>query len=156
MTAYVVEVIDSFDEAVPCRDLVYSSVPEDCMVRDTRVYEVEGKGSLKQLGSFVRNVLVDPVSQDWELLDDAGDSAEPGYDHRLDVWFQDDVLDLEEEYLLDYCEANRGNLAFEVETIQLFTRYYLDLKNDGEDVIQAVVRDLANPVIHNWNVETNA
>lgn len=156
MPAYTVEIIDKFEESIPCSEIVYSSVPDDCIVRDNRVYEIQGTGTKEEFEQFVRNVLVDDVSQKWVLLEDTSQSAESNYDHRLDVWLKSDVLDLEEDYLLEYCDENREKLSFEVEHLRILTRYYLTLPGAGEDVVDTIVTDLANPVIHDWTVSNHA
>lgn len=153
MASFAVEVLGRFEESVPCRDVVYSSVPRDCTIRESRVYEVAGEGDRENVESFVENVLVDDVSQEWFVFDDAGESALSEYDQRIDVWLKSTVLDLEEDYLLDYCENHRDADGFRVDDLRILTRYYLDAVDD--DVVEAVVRDIANPVIQDWTVSAH-
>jgi phosphoribosylformylglycinamidine (FGAM) synthase PurS component len=153
MPTYFVEVIDRFEDSIPCRELVYSALPGDCSVRGTRVYEINGSGSRDQLESSVDDVLVDSVSQEREFLNGETDSVRTDFDHRLDLWLKDTVLDLEEEYLLEYCEDHRE--TFTVDEIRIMTRYYVyDVVSD--EVIETLVRDVANPVIHDWSVDAHA
>ncbi len=153
MSTYLVEVVDRLEEAIPCRELVYSAIPEDCTLRESRVYEIIGSGSRDQLESFVDDVLVDSVSQDREFLDGETDSVRTDFDHRLELWLKDNVLDLEEEYLLEYCENHRE--IFSVDEIRIMTRYYV-YNVDSDDVVETLVRDVANPVIHDWSVQDYA
>jgi phosphoribosylformylglycinamidine (FGAM) synthase PurS component len=155
METYFVEVIDRFEERIPARELVYSSIPEDCTVRETRVYEIAGSGSRSQLEDFVDEVLVDPVSQEREFLEGENDSTRTDFDHRLDLWLKDSVLDLEEEYLLEYCDDHRDSETFRVDDIRIMTRYYV-YNVESDDVIETLVRDVANPVIHDWSVRAHA
>lgn len=150
METYFVEVIDRFEEDVPARDLIYSPVSEDVSVRTTRVYEVTATGTRDELEAFVEDVLVDPVSQEYEVLENEAESALTGYDQRLDVWLKSTVLDLEEDYLLEYCDEHRDSTGFTVEDLRLLTRHYLD--GAGDEAVDAIVRDIANPVIQDWSV----
>lgn len=154
METYFVEVVDRFEEDVPARDLIYSSVPEGTTVRTTRVYEVTGTGSRDELETFLEDVLVDSVSQQYEVLENEADSSLSGYDHRLDVWLKSTVLDLEKDYLLQYCDEHRDASGFVVEDLRLLTRHYLEGADD--EVVDAIVRDLANPVIQDWSVKSLA
>lgn len=150
METYFVEVINRFEESVPARELVFSPVPDDVTVMTTRVYEVTGRGSRDELEAFVEDVLVDPVSQEYEILGNEADSALDEYEQRLDVWLKSTVLDLEEDYLLQYCDEHRDSTGFVVEDLRLLTRHYLE--GAGDEVVDAIVRDLANPVIQDWSV----
>lgn len=150
MSSFTVEVTDKFDEPVACSDRVYSDVDDRCVLRENRVYNVSGSGTRDDFKDFVEDVLVDDVSQEWEILD--GETAlRTDYDQLIDVWLKSDVLDLEEDYLLDYCDDHREILDFEVEDIQIRTRYYVTLNGVSVEIIETLIRDLTNPVIHEWS-----
>lgn len=154
MVTYNVEVVDRFEDPRPAREYVYSPVPEECELRETRVYRIEGPEDRERLNEFVEDVLVDEVSQDWELGEARDTTYRDDYDSIIDVVLKPDVLDLEEEYLIDYCENHRDESGFEVSEISIVTRYYLDCEGTDPDVVETIVRDLVNPVIHEWSVQS--
>lgn len=154
MVTYNVEVVDRFEEARPAGEYVYSPVPEDYELRETRVYQIVGSDDADSLEDFVEDVLVDDVSQTWELEASDELTALEDYDSVIDVSLKSDVLDLEEEYLLEYCEHDREKTAFELDAIRIVTRYYLESDRLDSDVVDTIVRDLVNPVIHEWSVRS--
>lgn len=152
MVTYNVEVIDRFEDSHPAREYVYTPVPEDCELRETRVYKIDGPEDQNSLRRFVEDVLVDDVSQEWDLEATEDATALGDYDTVIDVTLKSDVLDLEEEYLLEYCENHRDEAEFDLEEIKIVTRYYLECDETDPDVVDTIVRDLVNPVIHEWSV----
>jgi phosphoribosylformylglycinamidine (FGAM) synthase PurS component len=152
MTTFNVEVVDRFEDSRPAREYVYSPVPEDCELRETRVYRIEGPDDTDRLETFVENTLVDPVSQTWSLEAGEHEPVLENFDSVIDVSLKADVLDLEAEYLMEYCEHAGDDSEFCVTGITIVTRYYLTADNPDGDLVDGVVRDLVNPVIHEWSV----
>jgi phosphoribosylformylglycinamidine (FGAM) synthase PurS component len=156
MVVQTVEVIDRFEDEIPCQGLVYSPVPDDCTARETRIYEIDAEGSEEAVQNFIEDVLVDDVSQEVVVIDGDHDSAFHEYEHRLDVWLKDDVLNLEEDYLADYCRNHTVETGFELNSIRILERYYFSLSDNDEDLIETIINDLTNPVIHQWAVANSA
>ncbi|MFB6344436.1 MAG: hypothetical protein ABEK50_01500 [bacterium] len=152
MVTQSIEVIDRFDDPRPAREYVYSPVPEDCEIRETRVYKIEGTSSRDELSAFVEDVLVDDVSQRWSLLESGQQGGLEDYDTVVDCALKENVLDLEEEYLIDYCENHLEEIDVDLDDITIVTRYYLRTDGRNGDVVDTVIRDLVNPVIHEWSV----
>lgn len=153
---YELEVAERFSPREPAGDVLYSGNGVEGDVETTRLYRLATGAPRSVLEDFVRKVLVDGISQHWELRREEEDgSLREDYRHRLDVGLKPGVLDLERQYLLDFL-ATSPDPRLTLEGLAILKRHYLYASNGSGRLLEVARRDLVNPVIHRWRVHPDA
>ena len=143
------EILGQFDHESDCQKLLYAPLPQKLTYRETLVYKVEFEGDVAALEAFVRQVLLDPISQTLNL----GDSiAFPNAQFTLEYGMKGGALDLEKETILNYYRALE-NPGFQIQKLTLRKRVYVF--GAAADP-KPFVRDICNPAIHTWEVRQAA
>ena len=144
-TTTVYEITSRFDVEGDAQALLYEPPAQPLRFRKTTRYIFTFEGSVEKLEEFVREVLVDPISQV------AHRDPEPlwtGSAFILDYGMKGGALDLEKESILSYYRA-LSQPGFELKKLALKTRVYVF----GDSADPAVfVRDIVNPAIQNSEV----
>lgn len=141
MAEQIFEISALFGEAEDADHLLYTPTGAGWSCRRSRGYRLVTEGPRPAVEAFVREVLLDPVSQCWRS---DGRPAWDGWRVRLDIRMKDGVLDHEREAILA-CHRRLPAPGFELHSLQIIHHHYLF----GEAVDPALfVRDLVNPAIH--------
>lgn len=139
------EILGQFDHESDCQKLLYAPLPRKLTFRETALYKVDFEGDAAALEAFVRQVLLDPISQQLR------DGATPAFGNAaftLEYGMKAGALDLEKETILNYYRALE-NPGFTISRLTLRKRIYVF----GADADAApFVRDICNPAIHAWEV----
>ncbi|MCA1963057.1 MAG: hypothetical protein LDL31_03815 [Prosthecobacter sp.] len=142
------EILGKFDQESDCQKLLYAPLGRHLTFRETAVYRVEFEGDAAALEAFVRQVLLDPISQTLR------DAATPAFESAfvLEYGMKGGALDLEKETILSYFRSLQ-NPGFTIQKLTLRRRIYVF----GKDAPEApFVRDICNPAIHTWEVRRAA
>ncbi len=143
------EILGQFDHESDCQKLLYAPLPQKLTFRETTVYKVDFEGDAGALEGFIRQVLVDAISQTMR------DGATPAFDKAsftLEYGMKGGALDLEKETILNYYRALE-NPGFDLTKLTLRKRVYVF--GDQADS-KPFVRDICNPAIHTWEVRQAA
>lgn len=143
------EILGQFDRESDCQKLLYAPLQQKLSFRETTVYKVDYEGDAAALEGFVRQVLLDPISQTLR------DGATPAFEKAafvLEYGMKGGALDLEKETILAYYRS-LSSPAFQINRLMLRKRIYVF----GENAPDApFVRDICNPAIHTWEVRRAA
>lgn len=143
------EILGKFDQESDCQKLLYAPLGRRLTYRETTVYRVEFEGDAAALEAFVRQVLLDPISQ---TLRDASTPAFSAASFVLEYGMKGGALDLEKETILGYFRTLE-NPGFTILKLTLRRRVHVF----GDDAPDApFVRDICNPAIHTWEVRRAA
>lgn len=134
------EISNQFDTEGDAQSLLYEPPATPLRFRRTMRYLFDFDGDPGALEAFVREVLVDRISQ--AVHRDPGPLWD-GTSFILDYGMKDGVLDLEKEQILSYYRVLR-NPAFTINKLSLQTRLYVF--GDGADA-DTFVKDIVNPAI---------
>ncbi len=141
MAEQTFEISARFGEAEDADHLLYTPSGRGWTCRRSRGYRLVTEGPAEAVEAFVREVLLDPVSQ--HLRSD-GRPAWDGWQVRLDIRMKDSVLDHERE-AIRACHRRLPSPGFDLVSLQIIHHHYLF----GEAVDPALfIRDLVNPAIH--------
>lgn len=142
----IYEISDRFLSPGDANGLLYEPLAGGLTYRRTRRYELEYEGDKSAMEAFVRKTLLDEISQELHLGEDA---ALKGYSFALEYGMKPGALDLEKEAILSYYRGipTRG---FELKDLRIRQRIYL-FGGKGDESGR-FVRDLCNAAIHQWNV----
>lgn len=140
------EISDRYIEPGDANDLLYEPLEGGATFRTTTRYEVEFEGDRGSLETFVRTVLLDPVSQD---LHEGDEPALEDFIFVLEYGMKSGALDLEKEAVLSYYWGIEEP-AFELEDLVIRRRIYLF--GGKSDDSKRFIRDVCNAAIHNWTV----
>jgi len=143
------EILGQFDHESDCQKLLYAPLAQKLTFRESTVYKVEFEGDAAALEAFVRQVLLDPISQ---TLRDGETPAFEKAKFTLEYGMKGGALDLEKETILSYYRALE-NPAFQLTKLTLRKRVYVF--GDNADS-KPFVRDICNPAIHTWEVRQAA
>jgi hypothetical protein len=139
------EITNKFDTEGDAQSLLYEPPAKPLRYRRTMRYRFDYEGDPEALDTFVREVLVDRISQS------AHRDAKPLFDGSafiLDYGMKGAALDLEKEQILNYYRTLK-NPAFTLNKLTLRTRIYVF----GEGADAAVfVKDMVNPAIQNSEI----
>lgn len=143
------EILGQFDRESDCQKLLYAPLQQKLSFRETTVYKVDYEGDAAALEGFVRQVLLDPISQTLR------DGATPAFEKAafvLEYGMKGGALDLEKETILAYYRS-LSSPGFQINRLMLRKRVYVF----GENAPDApFVRDICNPAIHTWEVRRAA
>jgi hypothetical protein len=140
MPQVIFEVTGKFESESSAQKLVYAPLPAPLTYRETQCYKVEFDGDEVALETFVRKVLLDPISQSLRV------GGEPLWKAKfiLEYGMKAAALDLEKETILEYFRG-LAEPGFSIQKLTLRRRVYVF----GEGAEPAVfVRDVVNPAIH--------
>lgn len=139
------EIINQFDTEGDAQSLLYEPPAKPLRFRKSMRYRFEYEGSSEALDAFVKEVLVDRISQV------AHRDAKPLWRDAafiLDYGMKGGALDLEKEQILSYYRT-LPQPGFVLNKLTLTTRVYVF----GEGADPAVfVKDIVNPAIQNSEV----
>jgi hypothetical protein len=146
------EVVSRFAGAEDCDRILYAPLAHKLRYRRTRVYTLEIDGHRAAAERFVRDVLVDPVSQDVHF---GGGPALPGALFHLDYGMKPGALDLEKEAVARY-HGELRDPGFALASLTITQRVYVFDPAPGSAAgpppVERFVRDVVNPAIHTWHV----
>jgi hypothetical protein len=143
------EILGKFDHESDCQKLLYAPLNQKLTFRETNLYKVDYEGDAAALESFVRQVLLDPISQE---LREGGAPAFEKASFVLEYGMKGGALDLEKETILGYFRSLQ-NPGFTLTKLTLRKRVYVF----GSEASEApFVRDICNPAIHTWEVRRAA
>ncbi len=143
------EILGQFDRENDCQKLLYAPLAQKLTFRETTLYKVDYEGDAAALEAFVRQVLLDPISQQ---MRDGGGSAFEKAAFVLEYGMKGGALDLEKETILGYFRSLQSP-GFQINRLTLRKRIYVF----GESASDApFVRDICNPAIHTWEVRRAA
>jgi hypothetical protein len=151
MRSLVAEVTGRFDHAGDANRLLYTPLPRELTVRETRRYLVEFTGDEGALTAFLAKVLADPVSHELRV---GGLPLFEGSSFILDYGMKGGALDLEKETILAHHRGD-AEAGFRIESLRINRRLYVfDAAGSPETVALAgrFVRDIVNPAIHTYQV----
>jgi hypothetical protein len=143
------EIVGKFEQPSDCQKLLYAPLAQSLTYRQTQVYQVEFEGDAKALEAFVRQVLLDPITQE---LRDGSSSAFAEAAFVLEYGMKAGALDLEKETILGYYRGLK-NPGFEIKRLTLRTRIHVFGSNASE---APFVRDICNAAVHTWDVRRAA
>lgn len=114
-------------------------------VRASRLYEIRGALNAGQVQQAARELLCDPVTQEFRVLTQAP-AALNGMSHwRAEVWLKDSVTDP----VGDTVRRTLVELGLpEPEAVRVGTAYRIAGRCHRSQLEKALSRSLANPVIH--------
>ncbi len=143
------EILGQHDHESDCQKLLYAPLTQKLTYRETTLYKVDFEGDAAALEAFVRQVLLDPISQ--TLKDGSSNTFEKAA-FVLEYGMKGGALDLEKETILGYYRTLE-NPSFQISRLTLRKRIYVF----GKDAPEApFVRDICNPAIHTWEVRRAA
>lgn len=117
--------------------------------RVNALYELRGKLSASQATDIARQLLADPVTQDFRI-DRAGASIPTGPHWRLEVWLRPSVTDPVGESV---CKAVRDLGLPEPAAARAGTAYLLFGRLQKSQADKVLEKLLANPVVHRTSAE---
>jgi len=139
------EILGKFDHEGDCQKLLYAPLTAKLTYRETTLYKVEYEGDAAALEAFVRQVLLDPITQ---TLRDGSSSAFDKAAFVLEYGMKGGALDLEKETILSYWRTLEAP-GFQIQRLTLRRRIYVF----GVDAAPSqFVRDIVNPAIHTHEV----
>ena len=144
----IYEISDRFIEAGDANELLYEPLKEGLTFRRTRRYEIDFDGDKKAVKKFVKETLLDPISQEFHK------GEKPALkDSRFFVEYgmKPGALDLEKEAILTYYRGIEEP-GFTINDLKIRQRIYVFGKAVDEKVSDKFVRDICNRAIHNWSV----
>ena len=142
-----VEIIHRFAAPKPCDKILYAPLGHDAQYQSSKCYHIDYEGSEEALKSFIDRVLGDPISEE---LHYGEKPALSNYHCYLDVGLKANTLDLEKEHILSYFNE-LDNPGFTLTDLSIAQRYYI-FSNESV-ATERFVKDLVNPVIHNWELK---
>jgi hypothetical protein len=144
----VIEVYGKYDTESDCAALLYAPLSEDAKYRESRVYTIEYEGDADQLVSFVKEVLVDSISQ--VMVQDGALLCQEARFY-LDYGMKSSGLDLEKETILAYLRGSSVQTrGFKIKQLKIKRRVYV--LSQSQVKAEPFVRDLCNAAIHEWKV----
>lgn len=143
------EILGKFDQESDCQKLLYAPLNQKLTFRETNLYKIDYEGDAAAMEAFVRQVLLDPISQ--ELREGGGSSFEKS-SFVLEYGMKGGALDLEKETILGYFRSLQ-NPRFTLTKLTLRKRVYV-FGNEANEA--PFVRDICNPAIHTWEVRRAA
>jgi phosphoribosylformylglycinamidine (FGAM) synthase PurS component len=119
-------------------------------VRASRVYELKGPLTAAQVQQAARELLCDPVTQEFRVFGSSQTPVLNGMNHwRVEVWLKSSVSDpVGDTVLAALLEMGLGA----PETVRVGTVYHVSGKCGRNQLEKAVARSLANPVVHRFSV----
>ncbi|MEM7697448.1 MAG: hypothetical protein AAF236_03480 [Verrucomicrobiota bacterium] len=140
------EIQDRFIEPGDASGLLYEPLSDSATFVSTRRYHLEFKGHEAAADEFVRDTLLDPISQSLSLGE--GDAVE-GASFVLEYGMKPGALDLEKEAILAHF-AGIEEPGWSLTGLTIQQRIYLfDTPPESAD---RFVRDICNAAIHHWTV----
>lgn len=119
----------------------------DC--RTTRLYELRGGLNSAHAQQIGRDLLCDPVTQEYKLLAASSSVANGMNAWRVEVWLKSSVSDP----VGDTVRSAIAEMGLpQPETVRVGTAYLIAGKCHRSQLEKAVTRGLANPVIHRVTV----
>jgi phosphoribosylformylglycinamidine (FGAM) synthase PurS component len=118
-------------------------------VRASRLFEIRGGMNSAQVQQAARDLLSDPVTQEFRLINSAAPILN-GMNHwRIEVWLKPSVTDPVGETV----RAALGEMGLPTpDSVRVGTAYHVTGKCGRNQLEKAVARSLANPVIHRFTV----
>ena len=118
--------------------------------RTTRLYELRGGLNSAHAQQIGRDLLADPVTQEFKLLSPSPAAVSNGMNAwRVEVWLKSSVSDP----VGDTVRAAIAEMGLpQPETVRVGTAYLIAGKCGRNHLEKAVTRGLANPVIHRVTV----
>ncbi len=118
-------------------------------VRSSRLYEILGNLTAAQVHQAARDLLCDPVTEEFRLVS-AGVPVMNGMNHwRVELWLKTSVTD---PVGLTVSAAFTEMGLPKPECVRVGTAYHIVGKCGRHQLEKAVAKSLANPVIHNFTV----
>ncbi len=118
-------------------------------VRASRLYQLRGSVNLGHVQQAARDLLCDPVTQEFRVLSSAS-AVLNGMSHwRVEVWLKPSVSDPVGDSVKD-AMSDLGLPA--PDSVRVGTAYLIGAKCGRTQLEKAVARALANPVIHRFTV----
>lgn len=118
-------------------------------VRVSRLYEIRGPLNQGHVQQAARELLADPVTQDFRIVTNAAPSPN-GMNHwRAEVWLKDSVTDAPGESVRS-AMIELGLPA--PDAVRCGWAYHIEGKCGRNQLEKAVARTLANPVVHRFAV----
>ncbi|MBI3553241.1 MAG: phosphoribosylformylglycinamidine synthase subunit PurS [Elusimicrobia bacterium] len=118
-------------------------------VRASRLYELRGALTSAQVQQAARELLCDPVTQEFRMFN-GHTPVLNGMNHwRIEVWLKPSVTDPVGDTVRAALEE-MGLAA--AESVRVGTAYHVTGKCGRNQLEKAVARSLANPVIHRFTV----
>lgn len=147
-----IEITNRFEDELNSLDWVGADLAQVLTLRRTRLYRIDGFERRETLQSFVEEVLLDPISEQYYV--DAAPALDK-YDFYVDLFIKPGVLDLESKAVLDVCRRGEGVLA-SVESLKRLDRFYVSVSDETSQTVSSdeVLQEIANPVIHEWEVSS--
>jgi hypothetical protein len=128
--------------------LLYTPIKADLRYKQSRVYHFDYEGEQEALRGFVKEVLVDLVSQ--ELLE-SGIPLEHDAMFHLDYGMKPGALDLEKEAILQYYRSRTGDEnSFQLKKLEISQRVSIFGSGDKDALVKKFVKDIVNPAIHKY------
>ena len=143
------EILGKFDHESDSQKLLYAPLNQKLTFRETNLYKIDYEGDAAAMEAFVRQVLLDPISQE---LREGGDSSFEKSSFVLEYGMKGGALDLEKETILGYFRSLQ-NPGFTLTKLTLRKRVYV-FGNEANEA--PFVRDICNPAIHTWEVRRAA
>lgn len=118
-------------------------------LRVRRIYELRGTLNQGHIQQIARELLCDPVTQEFKLLTPTGTILN-GMNHwRVEVWLKTSVTDP----VGDTVRKAIADMGLPMpESVRVGTAYHIAGKCPRAALEKAVARSLANPVIHRFTV----
>jgi hypothetical protein len=143
------EILGKFDHESDSQKLLYAPLNQKLTFRETNLYKIDYEGDAAAMEAFVRQVLLDPISQE---LREGGASSFEKSSFVLEYGMKGGALDLEKETILGYFRSLQ-NPGFTLTKLTLRKRVYV-FGNEANEA--PFVRDICNPAIHTWEVRRAA
>jgi hypothetical protein len=126
--------------------LLYTPIKADLRYKQSRVYHFDYEGDQEALRGFVKEVLVDEVSQE---LHETGAPLEQDAMFHLDYGMKPGALDLEKEAIMQYYRSRSGEgNAFQLKKLEISQRVSIFGNGDKNALVTKFVKDIVNPAVH--------
>ena len=136
-------------------DISYIGIKDKPDVRYTPLFHIEGSLDLRQINSIVKNLLIDPVTQNCIIKSissknnsDKGKKETAGYE--VEVWFKPGVTDVVSESVIKAIKDLGIDEELKVKTGH---KYLFSGSVSLEAVKQIAERLLVNPMIQKYSIK---
>jgi hypothetical protein len=128
--------------------LLYTPIQAELRYKQSRVYHFDYEGDYEALRGFVKEVLVDEVSQE---LRETGVPLEKDALFHLDYGMKPGALDLEKEAIMQYYRSRSGTAnSFQLKKLEISQRVSIFGSGDKDMLVTKFVKDIVNPAIHKY------
>ncbi len=148
MVTLTFEVFSRFQAAADANKLLYTPIADELTYNHTRLYTARCEGDEAAARAYLREVLMDPISQ---RVQESGRPALTGELFCISYGIKKGALDLEKEAIMTNYAGRRG-LSFTLRALTITQNIYIFGEGDKAKLAERFCKDVCNPAIHTWSV----